>query len=81
MEVPIIKIGNSKGLRLSKTLLDRYHIKDKVELILEKSRIIIKPADTPRKGWENAFREMHENGEDKLLMDDVFEDETPEEWK
>lgn len=80
MEVSIIKIGNSKGFRLSKTLLEKYNIKDKVELILEKGRIIIKPVDTPRQGWENAFKEMHENGEDKLLFDDVFEDENLEEW-
>ncbi|HUH73967.1 MAG TPA: hypothetical protein VLZ75_06115 [Chitinophagales bacterium] len=35
MEIPIIKIENSKGLRLSKTILEKYNIKDKVELILE----------------------------------------------
>jgi antitoxin MazE len=80
MEVPIIKIGNSKGFRLSKTLLEQYNIKDKVELILEKGRIIIIPVDIPRKGWESAFREMHENEEDQLLFQDVFEDEIPEEW-
>jgi antitoxin MazE len=80
MEVSIIKIGNSKGFRLSKTLLEKYNIKDKVELILEKGRIIIKPVDTPRQGWENAFKEMHENRDDKLLFDDVFEDENLEEW-
>lgn len=81
MEVPIIKIGNSKGLMLSKTLLEKYHIKDKVELILEKGRIIIKPIDNPRKGWEIAFKTMHENAEDELLLPDVFEDKNPEEWK
>ena len=36
METAIIKIGNSKGLRLSKTILEKYNIKDKVEMILEK---------------------------------------------
>ena len=81
MEVPIIKIGNSKGFRLSKTLLERYNIKDKVELILEKGRIIIKPFETPRKGWESAFKQMHEKGDDQLLFNDVFEEENPEEWK
>ena len=80
MEVSIIKIGNSKGFRLSKTLLEKYNIKDKVELILEKGRIIIKPLDTPRKGWEKAFKEMNENGDDQLLFNDVFENENLEEW-
>ena len=55
MEVPIIKIGNSKGFRLSKTLLEKYKIKDKVELILEKSHIVIKPIEEPRKGWDLKF--------------------------
>jgi len=80
MEVSIIKIGNSKGFRLSKTLLEKYNIKDKVELILEKSHIIIKPISNPRKGWDQAFKEMHENGDDKLLFNDVFDDENLEEW-
>lgn len=80
MEVSIIKIGNSKGFRLSKTLLEKYNIKDKVELILEKSHIIIKPISNPRKGWDLKFKEMHKNGDDKLLFNDVFDDENLEEW-
>ncbi len=80
MEVSIIKIGNSKGFRLSKTILEKYNIKDKVELILEKSHIVIKPISSPRKGWDMAFKEMHENGDDKLLFNDVFDDENLDEW-
>ncbi len=80
METSIIKIGNSKGLRLSKTILDKYNIKDKVELILEKGQIILKPISSPRAHWEEAFSKMAENGDDQLLMDDVFEDENFEEW-
>ncbi|WP_187261159.1 AbrB/MazE/SpoVT family DNA-binding domain-containing protein [Pontibacter beigongshangensis] len=81
MEISIIQIGNSKGLRLPKSILERYNIKDKVELILEKGQIILKPVEQPRKGWDKAFRQMHENGEDQLLLDDVFGDENFEEWK
>lgn len=81
MEADIIKIGNSKGLRLSKAILQKYNIKDKVELILEKGHIILKPVQTARKGWDEQFKKMHENGDDNLLMNDVFEDETFDEWK
>lgn len=81
MEVSIIRIGNSKGLRLTKSILERYNIKDKVELILEKGHIIIKPVEQPRKGWDKAFRKMHENGDDQLLLDDVFGEERFDEWK
>ena len=80
MELPIINIGNSKGIRLSKTILEKYSIIDKVELTLEKGYIILKPKSDPRKGWDKAFKKMHENGDDRLLMDDVFEDEKFEEW-
>ncbi len=80
MEASIIKIGNSKGLRLSKTILEKYNIKDKVELILEEGQIILKPITSPRENWEEAFKKMSENGDDKLLMNDVFDDENPEEW-
>lgn len=81
MEVSIVKIGNSKGFRLSKTLLDKYKIKDKVELILENDQIVIKPIHEPRKGWAEAFEEMHQRGDDKLFIDDVFDDEDLEDWK
>ena len=81
MELSIIKIGNSKGLRLSKTILEKYNIKDKVELILEKGRIIVKPIKIPRKNWDIAFEKMANNNDDKLLMNDVFDDENLDEWK
>lgn len=80
METAIIKIGNSKGLRLSKTILEKYNIKDKVEIILEKGQIVLKPIASPRSNWEKEFKKMNENGDDKLLMNNVFEDENLEEW-
>lgn len=80
METSIIKIGNSRGLRLSKTILEKYNIKDKVELILEKGQIILRPIESPRKNWEEKFKEMADNNDDELLMNDVFEDENFDEW-
>ncbi len=80
MELSIVQIGNSKGVRLPKTLIEKYNIKDKVELILEKGYLILKPIPSPRKGWEAAFKEMNEKGDDQLLFNDVFENENIEEW-
>ena len=75
MDVSLISIGNSKGIRLSKTLLEKYNIQDSIELILEKGFIILKPKTAARKGWGKSFKKMHENGDDKPLMADVFKDE------
>ena len=80
MDISVISIGNSKGIRLTKTLIEKYNIQDTVELILEKGYIILKPKTALRKGWEKSFKKMHENGDDKSLMADVFEDENFEEW-
>jgi len=81
MEVSVVKIGNSRGIRFSKTIIERYNIRDTVDLIMEKGQIILKPLSTPRKGWEKAFIEMHENGDDKLIVPDIFEERDPEEWR
>ncbi|MGJ5640596.1 AbrB/MazE/SpoVT family DNA-binding domain-containing protein [Formosa sp. S-31] len=81
MEVSIVKIGNSKGLRLSKTILEKYNIKDKVELILEQGQIILRPMATPRADWAEKFKDMHDSEDDKLLIQDVFEEEDLEAWK
>jgi antitoxin MazE len=80
MDVSFISRGNSKGIRLSKTLIEKYNLQDTIELILEKGYIILKPKTKARKGWEKSFKKMHENGEDKLLVSDVFKDEEFEEW-
>ena len=81
MDVSLISIGNSKGIRLSKTVIEKYNLQDTIELIFEKGYIILKPKTSSRKGWDKAFKKMHENGDDKSLMADVFEDENFEEWR
>ena len=81
MKANIIQIGNSKGLRLSKTILEKYDIKDTVEIYLEEDCIILKSDSNPRKGWEKAFQKMHKKGEDKLFIPDVFKDENLTEWE
>ena len=75
MQVSLIQVGNSKGISLSKELLDKYQITDKLELVLENDYILLKPVAEPRKNWEASFVEMHKNGDDRLLIDTVFEDE------
>lgn len=80
MDISVIPIGNSKGIRLSKMILDKYNITDSVELILEKDYFIIKPKTNSRAGWEKSFKKMHSNGDDKLLMPEIFADENLEEW-
>lgn len=79
MKVPIIRIGNSKGLRLSKEILERYNLHEAVDLILEDGQIVIKPLQEARKGWDEVFKSEGVE-KDALLIPDVFEDEDFEAW-
>lgn len=82
MKIPVVKIGNSKGVRLSKDIIKQYDIADEVELILEDEGIMLKPVANPRANWPEQFKQAQAlYGEDHLLIDDVFEDEEFEEWK
>ena len=75
MQTKIIQIGNSKGLRLSKTILEKYDIGDTVNLRMEENFIIIEPISKPRSDWAKSFKEMRKNGHDELLIEDIFEEE------
>ncbi|QTA86584.1 AbrB/MazE/SpoVT family DNA-binding domain-containing protein [Desulfonema magnum] len=66
MRARIIKIGNSQGIRIPKPLLDQSGISTDVELEVEKHRIIIRPVPDVRAGWDNAFKQMAQNGDDSL---------------
>ena len=81
MEVSIINVGNSKGILLSKTILEKYGFAEKIELIMKQDQLELLPVKPPRQGWDEAFKEMHERGEDHLLNDDVLDDDLWEEWK
>lgn len=79
METKVIRIGNSKGLRLSKTILEKYEIGDTVNLKLEEDYIIIEPIRKPRENWDSAFKEMHKYGHDEILIPEMFDEEM--EWE
>ena len=71
MKVNIVSIGNSKGIRIPKVILEQVNIKEKVELDVEKGRIILKPSRRrAREGWDKAFGLMRERGDDSLLLPD-----------
>ena len=80
MVTNIIQIGNSKGIILpSETLKQlRLSLKSAVSISLDGNNIVIKAQ--PRQGWAEAAKRAHENGDDELLIPDVFEDEKFEDW-
>jgi antitoxin MazE len=67
MKSRIVQIGNSRGIRLPKVLLEEAQLSDEVELEAEPGCIVIRGGKRPRAGWANAARKMRERNEDSLL--------------
>ena len=67
MRARLISIGNSKGLRLPRALIQQCGLGDEIELEVKADGLLVKPVRKLREGWEESFRQMHENGDDRLL--------------
>ena len=82
MVATIIKIGNLKGIIIPADIIKLLGLEESVQMELDNERLILTPGKKkkPRERWEASFKEMHENGDDELLIPDVFEDEDVSEW-
>jgi antitoxin MazE len=76
MRTTLVRIGNSRGIRIPKVLLEQCHLEGAVLLEVERDRLVIRPATNPRQGWDEAFRQMSDEGDDVLLDPDV----PPTDW-
>jgi antitoxin MazE len=85
MKVKIVKIGNSKGIRIPKVLLRQTGIDDEVNLEVEDNQIILKPSKKSiREGWDISFRKMTELNHDVLLDKNFLSNQTSfdqDEWE
>ena len=84
MKTALVRIGNSRGVRIPKAFLEQCQFRDTVELELRHDHLVIRPARQPRSGWEDAFRPMREHEDDTLLDEESLSatewDTTEWEW-
>ena len=81
MKAKLVRIGNSRGIRLPKPLIEQAGLSDEVELEVRNGSIVISPVNGARAGWEEAARVLHESGDDRLVDEEratVFDEE---EWE
>ena len=66
MQGKLIQIGNSKGLRIPKRLIEKYHFKNELEIIEKDSGILIKAKDekNSKLSWEDTYKEMMQENEE-----------------
>ncbi len=77
MKAALIQIGNSRGIRLPKPVIDQCGFEQEVEMVVQHNELVIRSSTQPRAGWAGAFSQMRECADDELI-DHVAETRT--EW-
>lgn len=78
MKTALIRIGNSRGVRIPKAILEECGLQDEVDLEVREDHLVIRAAAKPRTNWEEAFRRMGERGDDALLDENTL---PPTKWE
>ncbi len=81
MKSSVVRIGNSRGIRIPKPILEQCGIEDEVELEVEDDRLIVRPVRDHRDGWAEAFADMARNRDDALLDEPSPSDWDDTEWR
>lgn len=80
MKTRLVRIGNSRGLRLAKPLIEQLGFEDEVEMRAEGGALVIRPSRAVRAGWAEAAKRMAASGEG-LLGEGVATRFDSEEWE
>jgi len=67
MKTRLVRVGNSRGVRLPKPFIEAARLSDEVELRVRDRAIVIARVASARSGWAEAARRMRERDEDHLL--------------
>jgi antitoxin MazE len=82
MNVDLVRIGNSRGVRIPKPIIEQCGFGDRVSFEISGDRLIIGPAEAPRAGWAEAFAAMAAAGDDaELLPDGLGEPSADAPWQ
>lgn len=83
MRAKLVRIGNSRGVRIPKALLQEVDLGEEFEIVAGRDEIVLRPLRRPRAGWEEQFRAMAEHGDDHLadLAAEAPTDFEREEWE
>lgn len=67
MKAKLVQIGNSRGVRLPKPLIEEAGLDKEVDITIRRGEIVIRPVGKPRSGWAVAAKRLHEQQSDSLL--------------
>ena len=67
MKAKLVRIGNSRGIRLPKPMIEEAGLDDEVDIRVLDRSIIIASAEAPRTGWELAAKTLSDRRGSGLL--------------
>lgn len=67
MKAQIIRIGNSQGIRIPKTLLEDGKLSGEVELELHEDGLLVRSLQKPRANWDAAFMAIADVDDDQQV--------------
>jgi len=80
MKIELVRIGNSRGIRIPKPVIEQCGLGDSVELRVEHDRLVIEPDRRPRQGWNQAFAAASSVHDARLLEGLPPNEFDAEEW-
>jgi antitoxin MazE len=67
MRARLVRIGNSRGIRLPKPIIQEVGLSGEVDVRVRDGAVVLRPAGQPRSGWAEAAKHLRKRGADKLL--------------
>lgn len=71
MKARLIRIGNSRGVRLPKPVIEQAGLQEEIEIQVRAGAVVLSSRRRARSGWAEAAREMRERGDDRLTQPDA----------
>jgi mRNA interferase MazF len=68
MKLPLVRIGNSRGVRLPRAVLRQAGLDQAVDLVVRRDGVLLRPHRAPREGWEAAYARARRDPLDRAAL-------------
>jgi antitoxin MazE len=80
MKTTLVRIGNSRGIRIPKAIVEQCGLAGDIDLQIKGGTVVIAPRRTLRAGWAEAFKRAAQD-DDEVAAGDVANEFDDKEWR
>lgn len=81
MKTRLVRIGNSRGIRIPKSFIEQAGLGEEVKISLKENALVVRPVAKAREGWADAFAEMARRGDDALIDGEIINSFDEKHWQ